>query len=194
MARHIRLCVTAVLLLPMIGACGARQNAASQPTLTTRSTTTAPASSSSSEAPPPADGSRCTAELLAGYVETMNAPAGQRSVILVVKNTSKQTCTLSGFGGLELLSATKEPIPTNAERTLQPAPTLVTLAPGKEAGKILQWTVVATGDEPTTGPCQPLASSVNVLPPDETTPFEVDYELGSVCNQGRIDTSAYFPR
>jgi hypothetical protein len=124
----------------------------------------------------------------------MDAAAGKRSVVLVVKNTSQQPCTLSGFGGLELLTATKQPIPTNAERTLEPAPTLVTLSPGGEAGKILQWTVVATGDEPTTGPCQPLASSVNVLPPDQSAPFEVDYELGSVCNQGRIDTSAYFPR
>lgn len=192
MARHKRLCVIAALLLPLISACGARQDAASQPTLTTRATTTTASSSSASgDVTPPV---ACTAELLAGYVEPMDAAAGQRSVVLVVKNTSQQSCTISGFGGLELLTAAKEPIPTNAERTLEPAPTLVTLSPGGEAGKILQWTVVATGDEPTTGPCQPLASSVNVLPPDQSTPFEVDYELGSVCDQGRIDTSAYFPR
>lgn len=198
MARHSKLCVTVVLLLSMISACGARQNAGSQPTLTTRSTTTTTSSST-----PPAPGAnsatsnqdnRCTADLLAGFVEPMDAAAGQRSVVLVVKNTSQLTCTLSGFGGLEMLSATKQPIPTNAQRTLEPVPSLVTLNPGAEAGKLLQWTVVATGDEPTTGPCQPSAASINVLPPDETTPFVVDYELGSVCDKGKIDTSAYFAR
>lgn len=198
MARHSKLCVTAVLLLSMISACGARQNAGSQPTLTTSSattttTTSVPPSTEADSATSNQD-NRCTADLLAGLVEPMDAPAGQRSIVLVVKNTSKLTCTLSGFGGIEMLTATKQPIPTNAQRTLEPVPSLITLNPGSEAGKLLQWTVVATGDEPTTGPCQPSAAYINVLPPDETTPFEVNYALGSVCNKGRIDTSAYFAR
>lgn len=191
MARRKRLCVIPALLLFVISACGAREDVAGQPTLATRPTTTSVPSSTDGVASATVP---CTSELLGGYVEPMDAAAGQRSVVLVVKNTSQQACTLSGFGGLELLTATKQIIPTNAERTLAPAPTLVTLSPGKEAGKILQWSVVATGDEPATEPCQPLASSVNVLPPDQSTPFEVDYEFGSVCDQGRIDTSAYFPR
>ena len=198
MARHMKLCVTAVLLLSMISACGTRQNAGSQPTLTTGSTTT---TTSTSTSPPAASGeaptgqdNACTADLLAGFVEPQDAAAGQRSVVLVVKNTSRQTCTLSGFGGLEMLTATKQPIPTNAQRTLEPVASLVTLNPGAEAGKLLQWKVIATGDEPTTGPCQPQAASFNVLPPDKTASFEVGYALGSVCDKGRIDTSAYFAR
>ena len=196
MARHCKLSVIAALLL-VLTACGARQGAASQPSLITGSTsstttTTIPSSPPGSDTVPLGQDSRCTAALLSGSVDSMDADAGSRYVTLVVRNTSKQTCTLKGFGGLEMLSATKQPISTNAERNLAPAPTLVTLAPGASAGKYLRWSVVATGDEPTTGPCQPQSSSINVTPPDETEAFEVDYELGPVCSNGRIETSAYF--
>jgi Protein of unknown function (DUF4232) len=132
--------------------------------------------------------------MLTGNVEAMEAAAGNRYVTLVVRNKSKQTCSLYGFGGLELASDTKAPIPTNATRTLDPAPTLVTLEPGDEAGKILHWSVVATGDEPAGGPCQPLAAWINVMPPDKTVPFMIEYAFGAVCDHGKIDTSAYFPR
>ncbi|HYQ63192.1 MAG TPA: DUF4232 domain-containing protein [Actinophytocola sp.] len=196
MARHDRLCVIAALVLTATSACGAGQNAASEPT-----PTLSPTTSTSSSPPPPTSGvaapsgpvTNCTADLLTGSVETMGAAAGHRSVVLVVTNKSNRTCTIKGFGGLQLLTATREQIPTNAERNLDPVPTLIRLNPGGEAGKRLHWTVVATGDEPTTGPCQPVASAINVLPPDETAPFEVDYEFGSVCDHGKLETSAYYP-
>jgi hypothetical protein len=189
--------VIAALVLSATSACGARQNAAGEP-----ASTPSPTSSAFSSAPPPTGGeaappgseTSCTADLLTGSVETMDAAAGHRSVILVVTNKSNRTCTMKGFGGLQLLTATKEQIPTNAERNLDPVPTLIRVSPGGEVGKLLHWTVVATGDEPTTGPCQPVASGINVLPPDETEPFEVDYEFGSVCDHGKIETSAYYPR
>lgn len=194
MARHNRLCVTASLLLLVTSACGVRQNAASEPTPTTTTSQTSSASVVSGQAAVPAQESPCTADLLTGSVEALNADPGTRLVVLVVRNKSRQVCTLSGFGGLELRSATGEPIPTNAERNLKPVPTLVRLNPGGEAGKRLQWIVTATGDEPTSGPCQPSASSIEVLPPDETVPLRVDYAFGSVCDHGRIETSAYYPR
>lgn len=133
--------------------------------------------------------------MLSGHVEAMDAAAGNRYVTLVVTNISKQTCTLWGYGGLELVNvARSEPVPTDAQRSLDPAPSLVTLAPAAEAGKIVHWTVVATGDEPASGPCHPPATGVNVSPPDETAPFLVDYQFGSVCDHGKLDTSAYFAR
>lgn len=206
MARQRGLLVTAALVLPVLGACGARQNAASEPPPTTSSpattttttatttTTTPPPSPNGNETSPPDQDNRCTAGMLSGSVQPMDSAAGNRDVTLVVRNKSTETCTLWGYGGLELLSATKEPIPTAAERNLDPAPTLVTLAPEATAGKILHWSVVAAGDEPATGPCQPRTAAINVLPPDETEAFTVDYEFGSVCARGRIETSAYFAR
>lgn len=198
MARRYRLSVT-VALLSVLTACGARQEVASQPPPTSRPSTTTPTTSlppppTGGETSPPNQENRCTAAFLSGTVETTDSGAGSRSITLVVRNTSQQACTLWGFGGLEMLDATKQSIPTNAERNLGPGPTLVTLTPNATAGKLMRWSVVATGDEPTTGPCQQPATSINVTPPDETEAFEVNYELGPVCANGRIETSAYFAR
>jgi hypothetical protein len=201
-ARHYRLCVIAALTLVVTSACGARQGAGSQPTLTTgtttstttTTTTTTTSSPTGGESSPPNQDNRCTADLLSGTIEAMDSAAGSRYVTLIVKNKSQQTCSLWGFGSVDLLDLKKQQMPTNAERSLDPQPTLVTLGPGKEAGKILHWSVVATGDEPTAGPCQPPATGIDVTPPDETESFQVDYEFGSVCDHGKFDTSAYFAR
>lgn len=208
MARHNRLCVIAALL-SVLTACGARHGAASQITppddyTTTTDPTTTSRTSPSSPPPPsppnvsesssPNQDNRCTSAALAGSVESMDAAAGTRYVTLIVRNKSNQTCTLWGFGGLTLLDIKKQPLPTTANRDLDPQPALVTLGPGKEAGKLLHWAVNAAGDEPADGPCETAAASINVLPPDETTPLRVDYQFGPVCDHGKLSTSAYFPR
>lgn len=209
MTRHNRLCAVAVLTVVVASGCGARQVAAgdsardSSTRLTVTTTQPPPSSTSSATTPPrltggtsspPNQENRCTAAMLTGTVEPKNADAGRRNATLVVRNKSKQACTLWGFGGLDLLDADKNSLPTNAERNLDPVPTLVQLRPGGSAAKTLQWSVVAVADEPDSGPCQPSASSINVTPPDETAPFEVDFEFGPVCDHGRLDTSAYYPR
>ena len=205
MARHSRLCAVAALAIVALSGCGARPDAAgdTSPRLTTTtspspaplaSSVTAPTPATGGESSPPAQENRCTAAMLTGTIEPQNAAAGHRYVTLVVRNKSQQVCTLWGYGGVDLLDASKNVLPTQAERTLGPVPTLVRLRPGAAAGKMLHWGVVATGDEPADGPCQPPASGINVIPPDETAPFEVDFEFGPVCDHGRIETSAYFPR
>jgi len=152
-----------------------------------------PSPSTGGETSPPNQDNRCTSDELSGTIQPRDSGAGNRFALLVVTNKSQTTCTLWGFGGVELFDAAKSPIPTVAERNLDPKPVLVTLAPGFTAAKNLHWGVVATGDEPTEGPCQPASTGIRVLPPDETTPFEVAFEFGSVCGEGRIETSAYFP-
>jgi hypothetical protein len=142
---------------------------------------------------PPAQENRCTAAMLSGTVEPEDAEAGSRHAILVVRNKSQQVCTLWGYGRLDLLDAEKNSLPTNAERNLDPVPTLVRLRPGASAAKLLQWSVVAAEDEPADGECQPPASSIKVIPPDEEASFEVDFEFGPVCAHGRLETSAYYP-
>jgi hypothetical protein len=181
-ARHGRLCAVAALAVVALSGCGARSGAAgdSSPRLTTTTSTSSTPDESSAASPttvtgdessPPAQENRCTAEMLTGTVEPQNAAAGHRYVTLVVHNKSRQTCTLWGYGGLDLLDVSKNALPTRAERTLGPVPTLVRLRPDASAGKILHWGVVATGDEPADEPCQPSASSINVIPPDETSAY-----------------------
>jgi hypothetical protein len=135
----------------------------------------------------------CTAGSLSGTIQAMESAPGTRYARLVVQNTGKETCTLQGYGNIELLSETKQPLPTTVERNLDPVPTLIRLSPDGVASKILHWSVTATGDEPADGPCQPRASAINVKPPDQEEPFQVTYEFGMVCDHGRIETSAYYP-
>ena len=199
MARHSRLCAVTALVVVTLAGCGAKQDAAGDSTSTTSrppvtTTTSTTPSLTGGETSPPNQDNRCTAGLLSGTVEPQDAGAGNRYATLVVTNKSGQVCTLWGFGGLELLDVTKTVIPTQAERNLDPAPNLVTLQPGGTAAKNLRWGVIPTGDEPTEGPCQPPATAVRVIPPDETKPFEVDFDFGSVCDHGRIQTSAYYPK
>lgn len=198
-ARYGRLCAVAALAIVTASGCGARQDAAGSPRLT--GTSPAPASSPPAAPPAPLTGEssqpeaeRCTAAMLSGTVEPQDSSAGSRNVVLVVRNKSRQVCTLRGYGGLELLDAAREVLPTQAERTLRPEPAPVRLRPGAAAGKHLHWSVVPVGDEPADGPCQPTASAINVTPPDETTPLEVSFEFGSVCDRGKLATSAYFPK
>src|SRR5690606_3731940 len=147
------------------------------------------------ERPPdigPAD-PRCAPAQLEGRMEPGDAGAGHRSATLVVTNTSGTACTLYGYGGAELHTASGVPIPTRLTRSLEPGPTLVRLLPGFSARKDMRWTVVPTGDEPVDEPCQVPASEIRVIPPDETSPFFVIWDLGPVCDGGRIDDSAYYP-
>jgi hypothetical protein len=192
------LAALAIAVVAALGGCGAKDDAASEPPPTTpqtdlpTTTSTTPPPTGGETSPPNQD-NRCTAEMLSGTVEPQDAGAGNRYATLVVTNKTKQLCTLWGYGGLELFDETRTAIPTQAERNLDPRPSLVTLAAGASASKTLHWSVVATGDEPTDGPCQPPATGAQVLPPDETEGFEVDFDFGPVCAQGRIETSAYFP-
>lgn len=146
------------------------------------------------ERPPdvPAGDPRCAPAQLAGRMEPGEPGAGQRVATLVVTNTSTNTCTLYGYGGAELYTASGVPIPTRLTRLPDPAPALVRLLPGSAARKDLKWTVVPTGDEPVDEPCQVPASQLRVIPPDETSPFAVIWDLGPVCDGGRLDGSAFY--
>lgn len=146
------------------------------------------------ERPPdvPSGDPRCAPAQLSGRMEPGEPSAGHRAATLVVTNTSTNTCTLYGYGGAELYTASGVPIPTRLTRLPDPAPTLVRLLPGSSARKDLRWTVVPTGDEPVDEPCQVPASQLRVIPPDETSPFSVIWDLGPVCDGGRLDGSAFY--
>ncbi|OLT04202.1 hypothetical protein BJF90_23995 [Pseudonocardia sp. CNS-004] len=139
---------------------------------------------------PPTD-PRCAPAQLEGRMVPGDSAAGHRSATLVVTNASTNACTLYGYGGAQLYTASGVPIPTRLTRALDPGPALVRLLPGSTARKDVRWTVVPTGDEPVDEPCQVPASEIRVIPPDETSPFSVIWDLGPVCDGGRLDDSAF---
>jgi hypothetical protein len=96
-----------------------------------------------------------------------------------------------GYGGLQLATASRRPLPTIQRRDPMHPPRLVRLAPGGKASTVLSWGVVPSGSEPVTGPCEPVPSLLLVIPPDETTQLAVPWRFGSVCQRGTITQWAY---
>ncbi|MBW4719040.1 DUF4232 domain-containing protein [Saccharothrix obliqua] len=181
-----------------LSACGSPQQAADQPTgPSTQSTRSSP--TSAAEVPPTSPTSarqaaadRCTAESLSGRVEPTDAGAGNRHGRFVVTNTGGAACTLNGYSGFQLLDASGQPVPTDLQRTDDPGPTRVDLAPGATAAANLHWTVVPAGGEPVDRPCEPEAANAAAIPPDETRPITVAWGLGPVCGGGKIEISAFY--
>lgn len=139
----------------------------------------------------PSDLARCVASDLSGDVRVDDAATGDRYGTLVVTNQGDENCTLNGVGELQLVGSQDNDLPTDVRRTLDPEPTAVLLRPGGQAGMKLHWVVVPVGGEPTNGPCQPTAVSLEVTPPAGADTFSVPWAHGPVCWQGRLDTSAY---
>ncbi|MFR9730936.1 DUF4232 domain-containing protein [Saccharopolyspora sp. MS10] len=149
------------------------------------------ASATGQAAADPAQVERCHTSMLSGSVEHGDSGAGQRYAELRLTNTSGETCTLYGYGGMQLLGAGGERLPTQLERTPNPGPAVVRLAPGESASSTLHWTAVPHAGEPERGDCQPKPTGALVTPPDEEDPLTVSWNLGAVCGFGSIDNSAY---
>jgi hypothetical protein len=202
MVRH-KLVITgmAVVVLGTLAACGNDTPAAQPPqTVTVTETpiqTTPPSTSASGEPERPASvradqTARCGPTSLSGAIESGDAAAGNRYAKLAVTNTGSKPCTLYGYGGLQLTNAAGAPTPTKLTRKPDPGPALVRLEPGQKAYKNLHWGAVPDGTEPVEGPCEPASGGAKVIPPDETEPFTVKFDFGSVCQHGLIDGSAYY--
>ena len=118
--------------------------------------------------------------------------AGQRYATVVLTNTGGRTCSVTGYGGLALLGAPGQGVPTDLRRVPSPAPHTVILASGASARSLLHWAAVPAGDE-NAAACEPTATAVVVAPPDETTALLRPWSFGPVCQHGLIQQNAYVP-
>jgi hypothetical protein len=164
--RQVAIAATAVLALGWLGLAGAPQaGAAAAP-------------------------GRCTTADLAVQLKPGSPGAGQRYATVVLTNTGSSSCTVHGYGGLALLGAPAQGVPTDLRRVAQTTPGTVLLPPGGSARSLLHWTVVPADDE--TGPtCQPTATAVVLTPPNETTAVLRPWTFGPVCQHGLIQHNAY---
>ncbi|AOS65784.1 DUF4232 domain-containing protein [Actinoalloteichus hymeniacidonis] len=142
----------------------------------------------------PDEPDRCHSGGLTGSIEQLDSAAGNRYANLVLANEGSEPCAIYGYGGLELVDDEGTALPTRLERVADPAPTLVELEPGAAATKLLHWGVVPGDEDDPEGDCGTEATSIRVIPPDETDPLTVDWGLGPVCQGGKIDGSAYVAR
>lgn len=133
---------------------------------------------------------QCSTADLAAQLKAGSPGAGQRYATIVLTNTSGRTCYVHGYGGMALLGAPGQGVPTDLRRNPSPAPGTVTLAPGGSARSLLHWTVVpGAGENPAT--CEPTPVTTVVTPPNQTTAALQPWTFGVVCQHGRIDQNAY---
>jgi hypothetical protein len=156
----------------------------SEPTTTTSSstTTTAPAPSTTAGGPP-----TCATSQLAATISEPDAGAGQRNAFVTFTNNGSAPCTMFGYIGLQLLDAQGDDVPTDVVRSAGPE-ALVTLDPGGQAYTTLQWGVIASGNEPDDGPCEPDPAEIEITSPNETTSLVQPWDNGPVCAEGEINT------
>jgi hypothetical protein len=98
-------------------------------------------------------------------------------------NTSATSCTLYGYPGVSLTTASGAQIGAAATRTTTPAAQLVTLAPGATANAELRMT------DPTVYPtsqCQQTTPAyLKIYPPDQTQPVQIPF-TGTTCANSSI--------
>jgi hypothetical protein len=133
---------------------------------------------------------QCSTADLSAQLKPGSPGAGQRYATVVLTNTSGFTCTVGGYGGVGLLGAPRQGVPTDLRRVASPSPTTLTVSPGGSVRSLLHWTVIAASDEPG-GTCEPTAVTVVVTPPNQTTAALRPWTFGPVCQHGLIWQNAY---
>ncbi|GGT77175.1 DUF4232 domain-containing protein [Actinomadura citrea] len=124
----------------------------------------------------------CTTGMLTVTLSGLDAGTGDRYAALTLTNKSGRPCTAGGWSGLQLLGAAGK-IPTRVFREGR-ARTIV-IPGGGHAYERLHWAVVPAGDETGTT-CEPVATALRVIPPNQTEPMNGKWRYGPVCRYGEI--------
>lgn len=135
--------------------------------------TSTPTSTSSQAAP---DKGKCVLSDLRPAVGRTTGEAGQRHTTVVWTNASSSTCTMSGYGGVDL-QGPPDPLGTtySLPRQTSEQPALVRLAPGDKAHSVITWNPSeSTRWTPT---------KILITPPDETHSAVLDWPGGAVERQ-----------
>ncbi|MGH3766798.1 MAG: DUF4232 domain-containing protein [Pseudonocardiaceae bacterium] len=208
----IVLTVATGMMLSGCGASGTTVPAGSPPEPTGSSSTpvsTGPNTPvpSGSAGPARASVPKCVAADVQGAFSEQDQAAGIHGVQIVVTNTSTHTCTIFGYGGLEMFSGGDgRAANITLARLPHPGPTLVTLGPGAKASKNLSWTApdIPVPDKPAPDKpvpeqrvgnpdqCSAFIGFAEVILPDDTRAITVDGDLGQICGNRMVDGSAYY--
>jgi Protein of unknown function (DUF4232) len=150
----------------------------------------APPVTVTSGAPPRA--AECTTDQLVAALLPGAVTASRAEAVLTVTNISRSTCAVHGYGGLSLKRSDGRTVPSRQVRTAGAVATVL-LVSGASARSTVSWARAgnpAVG-EPATGDCEPTPTSLQVIPPDQTTALAVPWDGGPVCEQGTLTSSPY---
>lgn len=126
----------------------------------------APNSAAPSSTPPAVAVISCTTSQLSLTVGAANGTAGTSYVPLVFTNISSKPCSLEGFPGVSLVSASGATLGQPATRDLNKTIEPIIITPNSKAHTTIS--VPDPGKYPP-GACSPQSASVKVYPPNQTT-------------------------
>jgi Protein of unknown function (DUF4232) len=109
--------------------------------------------------------------------------AGSTYTVIDFTNTSQASCTLYGYPGVSLTTASAAQIGAAATRSTTSAPKLITLAPGATGNAVLRIT------DPTVypaGTCGPATSAyLKIYPPNQTQPVQLPFKMAA-CSKSSV--------
>ena len=109
--------------------------------------------------------------------------AGATYTVIKFTNTSGASCTLYGYPGVSLTSASAAQIGAAATRSTTSAPKLITLAPGAAGNAVLRITDSMVYP---TGTCDPATSAyLKIYPPNQTQPVQLSFKTGA-CSKSSV--------
>jgi hypothetical protein len=161
-------------------------------TTTTTTTTTSPPSTSTTAA----GLSTCQAPNLQIVPQQSNGAAGTIELTITMTNISTASCSLFGYPGMQLLSATGSPLPTMVIRGGGPSfataaanqpPTTIILAPQAVGAFGLSYSDVPVGNETS---C-PTSAKAEITPPNDFTSDIVVLAI-SPCGGGTVHVSPVY--
>ncbi|MHC1560131.1 DUF4232 domain-containing protein [Actinomycetospora sp. C-140] len=132
-----------------------------------------PSTSGTPTSTAPPDGGRCVLTDLSAETAPPQGSSGQKEVRVVWTNVSDRSCTMTGFGGVDLVAS-----PRSDDRYSLPrqerATSTVRLAPGERAHSTITYLPEPSGYA---------ASKIFATPPDETHSIVLDWPGGPVLRQ-----------
>jgi Protein of unknown function (DUF4232) len=183
-----------------LGACSSQSSSSSTTTTKASSSTTSSSTSTPTTTAPPtttstttaAGPATCPTTALVATVAGSEGAAGTIETTIALRSTSTTNCLLSGYPGLQLVSATGTNLPTVVTRMgtysfTAMAPTTVTLAPGQTAYFNIGYSDVPVGTETS---C-PTSGSLIVTPPNDFDHLSVNAMLAP-CGGGSMTVSPVF--
>lgn len=120
--------------------------------------------------------------MLTATLSGPDAGAGNRYLTLTLTNKSGKHCRTGGWTGLQLAGAAGS-VPTKVFR--EGSPKTIVIPDGGRAYERLHWAVVPADDE-TGGTCEPVATALRVIPPNQTGALTAGWSYGPVCRHGLI--------
>ena len=182
----------AVSLLLLTTGCGATKTITTEATVTQVRTVTTGESTTSESAAPACTGSalRATFTAIPG-----SAGAGNIGYRLVVTNTSRSPCFVSGLPQAQLLDATGAPLPTHvsAAQPGGPAPARIVLEQARSASADARFSPDVPGPgEPASGTrsCEPSAATLRITAPGGGVEAPVRPRT-PVCEHGALRFSVF---